>query len=187
MGLGAAFGQFVVRAVRRPSKLTPVMRFGPIAVPAVAAVVLLAAGCANYTEKLVKPVPVTVVGSTTPATSTAAATTTAAGTSTAPAATTTATATTTAPATTAPAAAAGDPVAGKAVFTSAGCVACHTLAAAGATGAVGPNLDQVKPDLALVIDRVTNGKGVMPSFKGQLSAKQIADVAAFVVKATHGG
>jgi mono/diheme cytochrome c family protein len=50
---------------------------------------------------------------------------------------------------------------------------------------VGPNLDDAKPDLARAIDRLTHGKGAMPSFKGQLSDKQIADVAAYVVKATH--
>ena len=38
----------------------------------------------------------------------------------------------------------GDPVAGKAVFAANGCASCHTLAAAGATGNVGPNLDQAK-------------------------------------------
>jgi mono/diheme cytochrome c family protein len=80
----------------------------------------------------------------------------------------------------------GDPVAGKQVFETAGCKGCHTLKDAGATGNVGPNLDQAKPPLDLVVDRVTNGKGVMPSFGGQLSAKQIADVAAYVVKATSG-
>jgi mono/diheme cytochrome c family protein len=80
----------------------------------------------------------------------------------------------------------GDPVAGKTVFTSAGCVSCHTLKAANATGTVGPNLDEKKPPLALIEDRVTNGKGVMPSFKSQLSDKQIADVAAFVYQSTHG-
>jgi cytochrome c6 len=80
----------------------------------------------------------------------------------------------------------GDPTAGKQVFDTAGCKSCHTLKDAGATGTVGPNLDQVKPPLELVIDRVTNGKGVMPSFAGQLSEKQIADVAAYVVKATQG-
>ncbi len=87
-----------------------------------------------------------------------------------------------APAQTAPAPAqpAGDPVAGKAVFESAGCVSCHTLKAAGATGTVGPNLDDAKPPPELVVDRVTHGKGVMPSFAGQLSPKQISDVAAFV-------
>ncbi|HEX2587252.1 MAG TPA: cytochrome c [Gaiellales bacterium] len=36
---------------------------------------------------------------------------------------------------------AGDANAGKAVFASAGCSGCHTLAQAGATGTVGPNLD----------------------------------------------
>jgi mono/diheme cytochrome c family protein len=74
----------------------------------------------------------------------------------------------------------GDPAAGKQVFESAGCKSCHTLADAGATGTVGPNLDQAKPPAALVVDRVTNGKGVMPAFGGQLSPKQIADVAAYV-------
>ncbi len=80
----------------------------------------------------------------------------------------------------------GDPTAGKRVFLSAGCTGCHTLAAANATGTVGPNLDQVKPDYLLVTARVTLGKGGMPSFKGQLSDQQIADVAAFVVKSTGG-
>ena len=74
----------------------------------------------------------------------------------------------------------GDPTAGKQVFESAGCKTCHTLKDAGATGNIGPNLDQAKPPLDRVIDRVTNGKGVMPSFSGQLTAKQIADVAAYV-------
>ena len=74
----------------------------------------------------------------------------------------------------------GDPVAGKQVFETAGCKSCHTLKDAGATGTVGPNLDEAKPPDALVVDRVTNGKGVMPSFSGQLSPKQIADVAAYV-------
>jgi mono/diheme cytochrome c family protein len=34
-----------------------------------------------------------------------------------------------------------------------------------------------------VVDRVTNGKGAMPSFSGQLSPTQIADVAAYVSQA----
>ena len=74
----------------------------------------------------------------------------------------------------------GDAAAGKAVFTSAGCVSCHTLADAGATGTVGPNLDDSKPSADLVVERVTLGKGVMPSFKGNLTDQQIADVAAYV-------
>jgi mono/diheme cytochrome c family protein len=75
----------------------------------------------------------------------------------------------------------GDLVAqGKQVFETAGCKSCHTLKAAGASGTVGPNLDDAKPPKALVVDRVTNGKGVMPSFKGQLSPTQIQAVAEFV-------
>ena len=80
----------------------------------------------------------------------------------------------------------GDPTAGKAVFTSAGCVGCHTLADAGATGTVGPNLDDAKPDNELVVTRVTKGMGGMPPFAGQLTDQQIADVAAYVTQATGG-
>ena len=61
------------------------------------------------------------------------------------------------------------------------CAGCHTLKAAGASGTVGPNLDQAKPSAARVIDRVTHGKGGMPSFATRLSAQQIDDVAAYVV------
>jgi mono/diheme cytochrome c family protein len=122
------------------------------------AVGVVLAGCGS--EGVVQPAPKTVVG-TLP--------------STAPAATAT-------PASKLK----GDPVAGKAIFASAGCSGCHTLKAAGATGTVGPNLDEVKPSYLLVTDRVTNGKGVMPSFKGQLSDQQIANVAAYVVTSTGG-
>ncbi|MBI4172672.1 MAG: cytochrome c [Actinobacteria bacterium] len=76
--------------------------------------------------------------------------------------------------------AAGDAAAGKEVFATAGCGGCHTLGAAGSSGAVGPNLDGAKPSAERVVDRVTNGKGVMPPFKGSLTEQQIADVAAFV-------
>jgi mono/diheme cytochrome c family protein len=80
----------------------------------------------------------------------------------------------------------GDPTAGAALFQKSGCVGCHTLAAAHATGTVGPNLDQAKPDYRLATARVTLGKGQMPSFKGQLTDQQIADVASYVVKSTGG-
>ena len=73
---------------------------------------------------------------------------------------------------------------GKAIFAEAGCGGCHTLEAAGASGNVGPNLDDAKPSKELVIDRVTNGKGAMPSFKDSYSAEQIAAVADFVVART---
>jgi cbb3-type cytochrome c oxidase subunit III len=69
---------------------------------------------------------------------------------------------------------------GKDIFLTAGCTSCHTLKDAGSTGTVGPNLDQKKPPKSLVIQRVTNGKNAMPSFKGRLTPKQIDAVASYV-------
>ena len=132
-------------------------RLAPLlAAPLLLVLAFLLAGCSSSKpgEAVTQPLPSTVVG-------------------TVPAATTT-------PATVPAEYKNGDPVAGKQVFETAGCKGCHTLKDAGATGTVGPNLDEKKPPAALVVDRVTNGKGVMPSFSGQLSAKQIADVAAYV-------
>jgi mono/diheme cytochrome c family protein len=79
--------------------------------------------------------------------------------------------------------AAGDPVAGKAVFLTVAqpsCGGCHTLADAGSTGSVGPNLDAASPSFDKVVERVTEGQGVMPSFADSLTEQQIADVAAYV-------
>ncbi len=76
----------------------------------------------------------------------------------------------------------GDAAAGKDLYAAKGCGACHKLAAAGSSGAVGPNLDDTKPAFDLVVDRVTNGRGTMPPFKGQLSEQEIADVAAYVAE-----
>lgn len=75
----------------------------------------------------------------------------------------------------------GDPTAGKEVFLDvAACGSCHTLADAGTTGAVGPNLDAASPSYDKVVERVTNGLGGMPSFSDKLSEQQIQDVAAYV-------
>ncbi len=70
---------------------------------------------------------------------------------------------------------------GQAIFKGE-CAGCHTLKAAGATGTVGPNLDQLaaKLTLAIVMRQVTNGGVIMPPFKGVLSAAQIQAVAKFV-------
>jgi outer membrane protein assembly factor BamB len=96
-------------------------------------------------------------------------------------------ATTTSAATTTGGAAA---VSGKQVFVS-NCGTCHTLGAAGTTGNVGPNLDQLKPSAATVELMVRNGGGGMPSFQGRLSSAQIAAVAKYVAdnagKVTGGG
>jgi mono/diheme cytochrome c family protein len=71
---------------------------------------------------------------------------------------------------------------GRAVFADAGCGDCHTLADAGATGRVGPNLDSAKPSSELVLERVRNGKGVMPSFRGELNDAELEAVAAYVAQ-----
>jgi mono/diheme cytochrome c family protein len=120
-----------------------------------AALVLFAAGCGG--GKTVSPAPETVEGTLPQATTTTGSTPTGKG----------------------------DAVAGKKVFETAGCGGCHTLKAAGSSGNVGPNLDDKKPALALIVDRVTNGKSPMPAFKDSLSPKQINDVAAFVYQSTH--
>lgn len=68
---------------------------------------------------------------------------------------------------------------GKSIFKSQ-CSSCHTLKDAGATGTVGPNLDQLKPPFALVQHQVINGGAVMPAFKGKLTDAQIKAVATYV-------
>jgi cytochrome c6 len=62
------------------------------------------------------------------------------------------------------------------------CSVCHALAAAGATGTVGPSLDTMRPDAEQVEAAVTNGVGVMPAFEA-LSPEQIAAVAQYVATA----
>ncbi|MFL5818620.1 MAG: c-type cytochrome [Conexibacter sp.] len=69
---------------------------------------------------------------------------------------------------------------GAKVFASAGCAGCHTLAAANASGNVGPNLDDLQPDAATVRSQVENGGGGMPGFSGDLSPEEIDAVANYV-------
>jgi mono/diheme cytochrome c family protein len=79
----------------------------------------------------------------------------------------------------------GDATAGKSIFVSSGCGACHTMAAANATGTVGPNLDDLKAELDAIEEQVVNGGGGMPPFKGNLSDQQIADVSQYVYDSTR--
>jgi mono/diheme cytochrome c family protein len=79
----------------------------------------------------------------------------------------------------------GDAEAGEAIYTEQGCGGCHMLEAAGSSGTIGPNLDESKPDFDLVVDRVTNGSGAMPSFSDKLSEEEIQNVAAYVVESTQ--
>jgi cbb3-type cytochrome c oxidase subunit III len=71
------------------------------------------------------------------------------------------------------------PTDGKSIFT-ANCGSCHTLADAGTSGNVGPNLDGVQPTREKVVTQVTNGGGAMPAFKDTLDPQQIQAVADYV-------
>ena len=74
---------------------------------------------------------------------------------------------------------------GKDVFLNkANCAACHTLAEAGSNGQIGPNLNQIKPDMMRVMSVVKNGIGIMPPLEGLLSTQEIEAVAHYVSIAT---
>ncbi|MEN4918468.1 cytochrome c [Achromobacter spanius] len=83
---------------------------------------------------------------------------------------------------------AGRPEAGRALFlkaTTPACAVCHTLADAGAAGAIGPNLDELKPDADRVAQAVRNGIGVMPAFDA-LSDADVQALAKYVAGVTGG-
>jgi mono/diheme cytochrome c family protein len=94
---------------------------------------------------------------------------------------------------------AGNPEAGKEIFTTTAqpaCSTCHTLAEAGATGTVGPNLDDVLKgkDADFIHESIVDpnaeiasgfSAGIMPQTYGdQLDEQQLNDVVAFLVEAT---
>ncbi|HEY0820077.1 MAG TPA: cytochrome c [Rhizobacter sp.] len=75
--------------------------------------------------------------------------------------------------------------AGRKLFmsgTAPSCAVCHTLRDAGATGEVGPVLDELKPDEARVLQAMRNGLGVMPPFRDKLSEKDLALLARYVAQ-----
>ena len=65
------------------------------------------------------------------------------------------------------------------------CGACHTLKAAGSTGTIGPNLNQLKPQMSQIIVAVTNGIGVMQAWEGILTYEEIEAVAYYVFNSTN--
>jgi mono/diheme cytochrome c family protein len=95
--------------------------------------------------------------------------------------------------------AAGDAKAGATLFTSQGCGGCHTFKPAGTNGTIGPDLDKLAAYAktanqgsleAFTDESIANPsayieKGysnVMPNFGQTLSAKQIADLVAYLTK-----
>jgi mono/diheme cytochrome c family protein len=70
---------------------------------------------------------------------------------------------------------------GREVFAK-NCTQCHTLGGSGAVGKVGPNLDNLRPPAALILDAIKNGRargnGQMPA--NLVQGQDARDVAAFV-------
>jgi cytochrome c2 len=93
--------------------------------------------------------------------------------------------------------------AGKAAFTANGCAACHTLAAANATGKIGPDLDKLKTYATAahkplndfihesIVDPnayIEKGypKGIMPETFGSLPKKTLDALVAFLAASAKG-
>jgi mono/diheme cytochrome c family protein len=80
----------------------------------------------------------------------------------------------------------GDPQAGEIIFVNEGCGGCHSLKDAGVIGnideegSIGPDLDEAMASYAEIVEVVTNGRGAMPAFQGDISDQDIQDVAAYV-------
>ena len=75
---------------------------------------------------------------------------------------------------------------GKNIFLEKGnCATCHTLFDAGSNGDIGPNLNEIKPNVGRVVMAVTNGIGVMPAYEGILTSNEIEAVAKYVSESTN--
>ncbi len=75
--------------------------------------------------------------------------------------------------------------AGRDLFNTWSCSACHTLTDAGSSGAVGPSLDNPKLTHDFIVSRITMGSGPMPSFAGQIPDADIGKLADYIVAVNH--
>jgi mono/diheme cytochrome c family protein len=74
---------------------------------------------------------------------------------------------------------------GRDLFNGNSCSACHTLSDAGATGSVGPNLDNPNLTRDAIVGRIEMGGGPMPSFSGQMSEADIGKLADYIYAVNH--
>jgi cytochrome c551/c552 len=176
--------------VARPNRPRPVVAVGEILMWILFAVLLVPAGAVGW-----------AIGHYTGHHGTRTVTVrVAAGTDSVTTATTTASTTLAATTTTAAAPGGANAAAGKTVFVSAGCGACHTFAPAGTSATIGPDLDKapsadaktagmpldafVKESIVDPNKFIAKGfpKGVMPpTFGSSLSKTQLADLVAYIV------
>jgi mono/diheme cytochrome c family protein len=77
--------------------------------------------------------------------------------------------------------------AGRDLFNGNSCSACHTLADAGSSGSVGPDLDNPNLTRDQIVNRIEMGGGPMPSFAGQISEADIGKLADYIVAVNHKG
>lgn len=77
---------------------------------------------------------------------------------------------------------------GKTLFNSGAqpiaCSVCHTLEDAGATGAIGPNLDELQPDADRIRKTMMEGMGAMPSFADMAESDREA-IVSYIVEVTN--
>ena len=67
---------------------------------------------------------------------------------------------------------------GKEIFMETGnCASCHSLSDAGSIANVGPNLNEIRPDIQRTVMAIKNGIGVMPAMEGILTDEEIKAVA----------
>tara|TARA_B100001996_G_scaffold80906_1_gene59680 strand:- start:557 stop:868 length:312 start_codon:yes stop_codon:yes gene_type:complete len=75
---------------------------------------------------------------------------------------------------------------GKEIFLNNGtCASCHSLKDAGTNSNIGPNLNEIRPDIGRVKNAVTNGIGIMPTFSEILSEEEINAVSYYVSESTN--
>ena len=75
---------------------------------------------------------------------------------------------------------------GKEVFLNNGnCATCHSLKDAGSNAMVGPNLNEIRPEIGRVKNAVMNGIGVMPAYQGILSSEEIDAVSYYVSESVN--
>ena len=75
---------------------------------------------------------------------------------------------------------------GKEIFLNAGnCATCHSLKDAGSNAMVGPNLNEIRPDIGRVKNAVINGIGVMPAYQGILSGEEIDAVSYYISESVN--
>jgi cytochrome c6 len=77
--------------------------------------------------------------------------------------------------------------AGRELFNTWSCSACHTLTDAGASGAVGPTLDNPGLSRDAIVSRINMGGGPMPAFAGQIPDADIGKLADYIVAVNHKG